>query len=78
MPIINLENLVRYFDECENRITAVLVGENKHIEAFRQSTALNRNVQIYAVESLKNIPKVVLGEIRDRCIRPATSKPDQR
>ena len=65
MQIANLENLVRYFNECKNRITAVLIGKNKHINAFRKSMALNQNVQIYGVESLQDIPEVVLGKIRE-------------
>ena len=65
MQIVNLGNLVRYFNECKNRITAVLVGKNKHIYAFWQRMALNQNVQIYSVESLQDIPGVVLGKIRE-------------
>lgn len=65
MQIVNLGNLVRYFNECKNRITAVLVGKNKHIYAFRQRMALNQNVQIYSVESLQDIPGIVLGKIRE-------------
>lgn len=69
MQIINLENLVRYFNECRNRITAVLVGKNKHVHAFRQRMALTRNVQIYGVEKLQDIPGVVLGKIREHLYR---------
>ncbi len=65
MQIINLENLVRYFNECTNRITAVLIGKNKHVNAFQQRMALNQNVQIYGVEKLQDIPRVVLGKIQD-------------
>jgi len=65
MQITNLENLVRYFNECKNRITAVLIGKNKHIKAFRQSMALHQNVQIYGVENLQDIPGIVLGKIRE-------------
>ena len=65
MQITNLENLVRYFNECKNRITAVLIGKNKHINAFRQSMALHQNVQIYGVENLQDIPAIVLGKIRE-------------
>lgn len=65
LQLISPENLVRYFNECTNRITAVLVGKNKHIDAFRQNMALNQNVQIYGVENRRDIPGVVLGKIRD-------------
>jgi hypothetical protein len=65
MQIINLENLVRYVNECRNRITAVLIGKNKHVNAFQQRMALNQNVQIFGVESLQDIPGIVLGKIQD-------------
>lgn len=65
MQITNLENLVHYFNECKNRITAVLIGKNKHINAFRQGMALHQNLQIYGVENLQDIPGIVLGKIRE-------------
>jgi hypothetical protein len=68
MQIVNLENLVRYFNECSNRITAVLVGKNKHITAFRQQMTLNQNVQIYGVQKLQDIPGVVLGKIQEHLL----------
>jgi hypothetical protein len=65
MQITNLESLVRYLNGCMNRITAVLIGDNKHINTFRGSMALHRNVRIYGVENLKDIPGIVLGKIRE-------------
>ena len=65
MQITNLENLVRYLNGCRNRITAVLIGENRHGSEFRKSLALHPNVQIYGVENLQDIPGIVLGKIRD-------------
>jgi hypothetical protein len=65
MQITNLENLVRYLNGCKNRITAVLIGENRHGNEFRKSLALHPNVQIYGVESLQDIPGIVLGKIKE-------------
>jgi hypothetical protein len=65
MQITNLENLVRYLNGCKNRITTVLIGENRHINTFRQSMALHQNLQIYGVENLQDIPGIVLGKIRE-------------
>jgi hypothetical protein len=65
MQITNLENLVQYLNGCKNRITAVLIGENKHIDTFRKSMSLHPNVQIYGVENLGDIPGIVLGKIRE-------------
>ena len=65
MQITNLDNLVRYLNGCKNRITAVLIGVNKHIDTFRKSMSLHPNVQIYGVENLRDIPEIVLGKIRE-------------
>ena len=65
MQITNLENLVRYLNGCKNRITAVLIGENRHGNEFRKSLALRPNVQIYGVASLQDIPGIVLGKIKE-------------
>lgn len=65
MQMANLENLVRYLNGCKNRITAVLIGENKHIDTFRKRMALHQNVQIYGVENIQDIPGIVLGKIRE-------------
>ena len=65
MQITNLEILVRYLNECRNRITAVHIGKNKHTEAFQQKMALQPNVHIHGVENLKDIPGIVLGRVRE-------------
>jgi hypothetical protein len=65
MQITNLEILTDYFNECENRVTAVHVGNNRHVETFRRSMALNKNIGIYAVEKEEHIPRIVLGKIRE-------------
>jgi hypothetical protein len=65
MQITNLERLVQYFNECKNRITAVHIGKNKHTDSFRKKMALNQNIQIFAVEDLKDIPAIVLGKIQE-------------
>jgi hypothetical protein len=65
MQITNLEILTDYFMGCENRVTAVHIGSNKHVETFRRSMALNKNIAIYAVEKEEHIPRIVLGKIRE-------------
>lgn len=64
MQITNLETLVHYFKACENRITAVHIGTNKHTEIFRQMTAMRQNVNIYGVQHPDDIPGIVLGSVR--------------
>ncbi len=65
MQITNLEKLVQYFNECENRITAVHIGKNRYTHAFYQSMAVQHNVNIYGVEKLQDIPGIVLGRVRE-------------
>lgn len=65
MQITNLGNLVRYFNECENRITVVVIGKNIESKQFRKTMALQHNVQIYGVENQSDIPEIVLGKIRE-------------
>jgi hypothetical protein len=64
MQITNLEALVHYFKACENRITAVHIGKNKHTNAFHQMLAMQPNVHFYGVENLDDIPGIVLGRVR--------------
>jgi hypothetical protein len=65
MQITNLEILVQYFNDCKNRVTAVHIGDNKHVETFRRSMALRRNIGIYPVEKREDIPRIVIGKIRE-------------
>ena len=65
MRVTNLGNLVRYFNECENRITVVVIGKNLESRQFQRTMALQHNVQIYWVENQSDIPEIVLGKIRE-------------
>jgi len=69
MQITNLEIVVRYFNECKNRVTAVHIGNNKHVDDFRGSVALRKNVGVYAVERKEDIPRIVLGKVREYLYR---------
>ena len=64
MQITNLEVLIRYFNECRNRVTVVHIGNNAHVDTFRSAMNLRRHVEIYAVERKTDIPRIVLGQIR--------------
>ncbi|MEE9609798.1 MAG: hypothetical protein V3W19_01030, partial [Desulfatiglandales bacterium] len=63
MQITNLEILIQYFNGCKNRVTAVHIGDNKHVHRFRNSMALRKNVGIHAVAKKEDIPRIVLGKI---------------
>jgi uncharacterized protein with von Willebrand factor type A (vWA) domain len=65
MQITNLEILIQYFNSRKNRVTAVHVGDNEHVRTFKQSMAPRKNVGIYAVDKKEDIPKIVLGRIRE-------------
>ncbi len=66
MQITNLEDLIGYFNECKNRITAVLIGRNRHMDEFRRRMDLQPNVRIYGVENRRDIPGIVLGSLRKK------------
>ncbi|UCG67267.1 MAG: VWA domain-containing protein [Deltaproteobacteria bacterium] len=65
MQITNLETLIGYLNKLENRVTAVHIGDNKHVAQFRRSMDLRKNVSIYSVHKKQDIPKIVLGRIRE-------------
>ena len=65
MQITNLEFLIQYFNDKKNRVTAVHIGDNEHVRTFRRSMALRKNVGIHAVEKKEDIPRIVLGRIKE-------------
>jgi hypothetical protein len=65
MQITNLKLLIQYFSKCKNRVTAVHVGDNEHVQQFRNSMKLHKQIGIYAVEKKEDIPRIVLGRIRE-------------
>jgi hypothetical protein len=65
MQITNLEALIGYINELENRVTAVHIGDNKHVRQFKKSMEIRKNISIYSVQEKKDIPKIVLGKIRE-------------
>lgn len=66
MQITNLEKVIEYFSDIENRITAVYIGQdNKYTKRFRQATMERRNITMYSVEKKEDIPRIVLGKIMD-------------
>jgi hypothetical protein len=65
MQITNLRILIQYFTKCKNRVTAVHVGDNEHVQQFRNSMKLHKQIGIYAVEKKEDIPRIVLGKIRE-------------
>ena len=65
MQITNLRTLIEYFNGCKNRVTTVHIGDNKEVRAFRHAAAARKRVTIYPVEKKEDIPRIVLGKLRE-------------
>ncbi len=65
MQITNLEKVVDHFFSLPNRLTAVYIGENKHVMRFKKRMERKRNISIYGVEKKEDIPKIVLGKVKE-------------
>jgi len=65
MKITNLEALISFFGQIENRITAVHIGENPYASRFEKAVEKKRNINIFTVKRREDIPHIVLGRIRE-------------
>ncbi len=65
MKITNLGKVIGYLNNIDNRITAVYIGENTYALRFREAMEKKRNVSFYNVTKKEDIPKIVLGKIRE-------------
>jgi hypothetical protein len=65
MKITNLGKVIGYLNNIDNRITAVYIGENTYAMRFREAMEKKRNVSFYNVVKKEDIPKIVLGKIRE-------------
>ncbi len=65
MQITNLAALIELFNEKENRVTAVHIGDNESVKTFRRSMGDRKNVSIFAVEDKQSIPAIVLGKVKE-------------
>ncbi len=73
MKITNLEALIGYFGQIQNRVTAVHIGDNPYAARFQKAVEKKKNISIYAVKRKEDIPHIVLGRIRDY-FEPASTK----
>jgi hypothetical protein len=65
MQITNLASLIEFFNDRENRVTAVHIGDNDSVKTFRRSMAARKTVSVFAVEDRQNIPAIVLGKVKE-------------
>ena len=63
MKITNLEALISFFGQIQNRITAVHIGENPYAARFEKAVEKRRNITIFTVRRKEDIPHIVLGRI---------------
>jgi len=65
MKITNLEALIGFFGQIQNRVTAVHIGDNPYAARFEKAVEKRKNISIYTVKRKEDIPHIVLGRIRD-------------
>jgi hypothetical protein len=65
MKITNLEALISFFGQIQNRITAVHIGENPYAARFEKAVEKKKNINIFAVKRKEDIPHIVLGRISE-------------
>jgi hypothetical protein len=70
MQITNLEKLIDFFNSIENRVTAVHIGENIYAARFREGLKKKNNVSLFLVKDKEDIPKIVLGKVREYFASP--------
>jgi hypothetical protein len=75
MKITNLEALIGFFGQIENRVTAVHIGDNPYAARFEKAVGERKNISIYTVKRTEDIPQIVLGSIRDYFNPTHTKKP---
>lgn len=73
MKITNLEALIGFFGQIQNRVTAVHIGDNPYATRFEKAFERRKNISIYTVKRTEDIPHIVLGRIRDY-FNPSHSK----
>jgi hypothetical protein len=65
MKITNLEALIGFLGQIQNRITAVHIGDNPYAARFEKAVEKKKNISIYTVKRKEDIPRIVLGKISE-------------
>jgi len=65
MKITNLGKVIGYFNNINNRVTAVYIGENTYALRFREAMEKKKNMSFYNVTKKEDIPRIVLGKIKE-------------
>ncbi|UCC66709.1 MAG: VWA domain-containing protein [Deltaproteobacteria bacterium] len=65
MQITNLEKLIEFFNQIQNRVTAVHLGHNVHSTRFKEGTEKRKNISLFNVKEKEDNPKIILGKIKE-------------
>jgi hypothetical protein len=65
MQITNLDQTISRFSRLHNRVTAVHVGKKSGALRFIKASVKNKNISVFGVNSSSDIPRIVLGSIRN-------------
>jgi hypothetical protein len=65
MKITNLEALIGFLEQIQNRITVVHIGENPYASRFEKAVEKKKNINIFTVKRKEDIPHIVLGSISE-------------
>ncbi len=65
MQITNLETVIAYLSQLEGRLTAVHIGETTSALQFKKATAGWKNVNVFAVNRREDIPRIILGQVKE-------------
>ena len=65
MQITNLDQTVSRFAALKNRVTAVHVGKKSGALRFIKASVKNKNISVFGVNDTNDIPRIVLGSIRN-------------
>lgn len=65
MKITNLETLISFFSQIQNRVTAVHIGENPYASRFERAFEKRKNINVFKVKRKEDIPHIMLGSIRE-------------
>jgi hypothetical protein len=65
MQITNLEMVIAYLARVQGRVTAVHIGETTSALQFKKATAGWKNVSVFAVNRREDIPRIILGQVKE-------------
>ncbi len=65
MKITNLGKVITYLSNLNNRITAAYIGDSNYALRFTEAMGDKGNISIFHVAHKEDIPKIVLGKIRE-------------